>query len=458
MNLKNSVYQALYKITSGNATMEKEELCCYAYDATGQSFLPDAVVFPGSTAEVSQILAIASDQRIPVIPRGGGSGMTGGSLAVRGGVVMAMSRMNRIIEIDCDNLIARVEPGVVTGDFHKAVEQHRLFYPPDPASSAFCTIGGNLGECAGGPKAVKYGVTRDYVLGLEAVLPSGVIIHTGVRTAKGVAGYDLTRLIVGSEGTLAVVTQATLKLLPLPESVRTMAVLFDTIEQAAQAVSAIIKESVVPRCVEFLDRSSIECVRGQFGFHVPENIHAILIIEVDGTCQVAAQDAQKIRDFCIAKGAVEVITAADEKQGVALWSARRALSAALFRIAPNKINEDIVVPISRIPEMVKRIERIQRRTGLAIVSFGHAGDGNIHCNIMYHKDNKDEQVLAESAMDELFAHTIELGGTITGEHGVGITKMKYLPQEVGDVELAIMRGVKKVFDPLNILNPGKIFV
>lgn len=458
MGLKDSLYQALYQITGSNATKEAEELCCYAYDATGQSFLPDAVVFPGSTSEVSEILKLASREGIPVIPRGNGSGMTGGSLAVNGGVVMVMSRMNRILEIDSDNFIARVEPGVVTGEFHRAVEQQGLFYPPDPASSAFCTLGGNLGECAGGPKAVKYGVTRDYVLGLEAVLPSGKVIRTGVRTAKGVAGYDLTRLIVGSEGTLAVITQATLKLLPLPEAVRTMAVLFPTIDQAAQTVSAIIKESLIPRCVEFLDRASIECVREKFGFHLPADTQSILILEVDGSAALVEQDARRLKEFCIARGASDVILAADARQTAELWGARKAISAALFKMAPNKINEDIVVPLNQIPEMVKRIEKIQKRTGLPIVSFGHAGDGNIHCNIMYHKKDPKERMAAESAMDELFAHTLELGGTITGEHGVGITKMKYLPKEVGEGEMEIMRGVKKLFDPLNILNPGKMFV
>ncbi|MBF0234960.1 MAG: FAD-binding protein [Desulfamplus sp.] len=458
MPFKDYLYKYLYQITNGNATKEPEELCCYAYDATGRTFMPDAVVFPGSTSEVSEILKLASLEKIPVIPRGSGSGMTGGSLAVHGGIVMVMSRMNRILEIDCDNFIARVEPGVVTGDFHRAVEQKGLFYPPDPASSAFCTLGGNLGECAGGPKAVKYGVTRDYVLGLEAVIPSGAIIKTGVRTAKGVAGYDLTRLIVGSEGTLAVVTQATLKLLPLPESVKTMAVLFPTIHQAAKTVSEIIKESVVPRCVEFLDKSSIDCVREQIGFNLPGDIQAILIIEVDGSLQTAQQDAAKVEKFCIDKGATDVIIASDSKQSAELWSARKALSTSLFKLAPDKINEDIVVPLNQIPEMVHRIENIKKRTGLTIVSFGHAGDGNIHCNIMYHKKNPRERMLAESAMDELFDHTLELGGTITGEHGVGITKMKYLPKEIGESEMEIMRGIKKVFDPDNILNPGKIFI
>ncbi|SLM30018.1 Glycolate oxidase subunit glcD [Desulfamplus magnetovallimortis] len=456
-DIKESIYRELVSITNGHVTREPEELCCYSYDATGRFFLPHAVVFPAVSHEVAEIVKIAAKEGIPLIPRGSGSGMTGGSLPVKGGIVIATSRMNRIIEIDDETLVARVEPGVITGNFHHAVEKKGLFYPPDPASSSFCTIGGNLGECAGGPRAVKYGVTRDYVLGLEAVLPSGNIINTGVKTAKGVAGYDLTRLIVGSEGTLAIVTQATLKLLPLPEAVKTMAALFPSIHKAASAVSSIIKDAVIPRCVEFLDRSSIACVRDRFGFHVPDDIEAILIIEVDGSCGVVEEDGKNLETFCVKKGANRVITAADKAEASTLWAARKALSSALFRMAPDKINEDIVVPINRIPEMVLRIERIQKRTGLPVVSFGHAGDGNIHCNIMYDKRYKDAQNLAESAVDELFEATLELGGTITGEHGVGITKMKYLPREIRENELKIMRGIKAVFDPGNILNPGKIF-
>ena len=257
-----SLFEEIEKVTGKKGvTREPEELVCYSFDATGRSFLPDMVVFPASTLEVSKIFEIAARYKVCITPRGSGSGMTGGTLPINGGIVMVMARMNQIIEIDRENFIARVQPGVITADLHHSVEQQGLFYPPDPASSAFCTIGGNIGECAGGPRAVKYGVTRDYVLGLEAVLPSGQIIHTGVATAKGVAGYDLTRLIVGSEGTLAVVTEVTLRLVPLPEAVKTMAVVFDSIKKAAETVSGIIRESVVPRCVEFLDRASIDCVR-----------------------------------------------------------------------------------------------------------------------------------------------------------------------------------------------------
>jgi glycolate oxidase len=406
---------------------------------------------------VSKILEIATRYKVCVTPRGSGSGMTGGTLPMGGGIVMAMGRMNHILEIDTDNLIARVEPGVVTGDLHRAVEQQGLFYPPDPASSSFCTIGGNIGECAGGPRAVKYGVTRDYVLGLEAVLPSGRIIHTGVRTARGVAGYDLTRLIVGSEGTLAVVTAVTLRLLPLPGAVKTMAAVFHSIKQAAETVSGIIRESVVPRCVEFLDRASIDTVRKDVNLDLSGKVEAILIIEVDGSRETVEADALKIRDYCRRQGASAVVVAGTPQEAADLWKARKALSPAMFKIAPNKINEDIVVPISRIPDMVATIESIKKSSGLTVVSFGHAGDGNIHCNIMYDKRDKDQVKRAEAAVDELFDATLAFGGTITGEHGVGVTKKPYLLKEVGPTEIEIMRGIKQVFDPGNLLNPGKIF-
>lgn len=453
-----SLFKAIEGVTGKKAiTREQEELVCHSFDATGRSFMPDMVVFPTSTLEVAKILEIATQYKVCVTPRGSGSGMTGGSLPLGGGIVMVMGRMNRILEIDNENLTARVETGVITGDLHKAVEQLGLFYPPDPASSSFCTLGGNIGECAGGPRAVKYGVTRDYVLGLTAVLPSGQIIHTGVKTAKGVAGYDLTRLIVGSEGTLAVVTEVTLRLLPLPGAVKTMAVVFDSIKKAAETVSGIIRESVVPRCVEFLDRASIDCVREEVKLDLTPGVEAILIIEVDGSREVVEADAVKIEAYCRKMGALNVVVAATPQEAVDLWKARKALSPALFKIAPNKINEDIVVPINRIPEMVAKIESIKKSSGLTIVSFGHAGDGNIHCNIMYDKRDEDQLKRAEAAVDELFDATLSLGGTITGEHGVGITKKKYFVREIGQAEIELMRGIKRVFDPGNLLNPGKIF-
>ena len=458
MGLSGSVYKSLKKICGpSNVTKQKEELLCYSYDATGASSLPEAVVFPGSQKEVSKILSLASKEQLIVVPRGAGSGMTGGAVPVQGGLVMVTSRMDKILEIDENNFIARVQPGVIVADFHKKVEEKNLFYPPDPASSSVCTMGGNIGECAGGPRAVKYGVTRDYVLGLKAVLPSGEVIQTGVRTAKGVAGYDLTRLIVGSEGTLAIVTEITLRLLAKPAAVKTMAVFFDTMQRAAKTVSAIMRKTVLPRCVEYLDKASIDLIKDYISFDLPDNIQALLIIELDGATTQVEYDAQNIEKLCFACNALDVLIAKDQIQSQELWNARKALSPALYKIANNKINEDIVVPVDKIPDMVHITQELQKTSGLKVVSFGHAGDGNIHCNIMYNKADESESARAQKAVDTLFNATLDLGGTITGEHGVGITKMKYLPQEIGQTQIELMKGIKKVFDPLNILNPGKIF-
>lgn len=443
----------------GNAhcTTAPEDRVCYAYDASSADSLPDAVVFPADRDQVARVLALAHREGFCVTPRGSGSGMTGGSVPVAGGVVMVLNRLNRILEIDTDNLVARVEPGVITGDFHKAVEALGLFYPPDPSSAAFSTLGGNVAECAGGPRAVKYGVTRDYVLGLSAVLPNGDIITTGVRTAKGVAGYDLTRLIAGSEGTLAVITEMTLRLLPLPEAVGTMTALFDDIRQAARTVSEIIRQRIVPRTLEFIDNASLGCVEKSLNLGLPVTAAAMLLIEVDGAHLANTAALEKIAAICTSLGATQV-TVADTKQAAEdLWRARKAISPALFNLAPDKINEDIVVPRSRIPDMVAALEVLSRQTGLTIACFGHAGDGNIHVNIMLDKKDPVQAERAKEATDRLFEETLRLGGTISGEHGIGITKAPYLGKEVGTAELMLMRQIKKVFDPNGILNPGKIF-
>lgn len=458
MTVSDSDYQQLKKICGApHVTREKEELVCYAYDAGGPSAVPDAVVYPGSQEEISQIMALASQKRFIVIPRGAGSGMTGGTVPVKGGVILVTSRMNQILDIDENNFIATVQPGVIVADIHKKVEAKNLFYPPDPASSSICTIGGNIGECAGGPRAVKYGVTRDWVIGLTAVLPSGEMIKTGVKTAKGVAGYDLTRLIIGSEGTLAIVTEITLKLLPKPEKTSTMAVLFDSMSHAAQAVAGIMQATVIPRCVEFLDRASIDLVKDTFGFALPLDTNALLIIEVDGSRDQVSVDVKRIQQLCTSFQALKILTAKNKTDAAKLWAARKALSPALFKIANGKINEDIVVPVDKISDMVEFIQELQQSSQLTVVSFGHAGDGNIHCNIMYDKTDKDQVKRANNAVDQLFAATLEMNGSITGEHGVGLTKMKYLPDEIGSTQVTLMKGIKSVFDPFNILNPGKIF-
>jgi glycolate oxidase len=440
-----------------HCTCKKEDLACYGYDATARMHLPDAVIFPENAGQISTVLKLASAEKFFVIPRGAGSGMTGGALPVQGGVVLATSRMNHILSIDTDNLIADTQPGVITGHFHAAVEKMGLFYPPDPASSDFSTLGGNVAECAGGPRAVKYGVTRDYVLGLEAVLPTGEIIHTGVRTAKGVVGYDLTRLITGSEGTLAVISAMTLKLLPLPETVGTMTASFKQMEDAADTVSEIIRQSIIPRNIEFMDNASIQCVESHLKIGLSVSAGALLIMAMDGSYNEVASGIEKLQDVCKKMGAMEIRVAKSVQEAQNLWRARKAISPALFKYGPDKINEDIVVPRSKIPDMVRRIKALKDETGLAIVAFGHAGDGNIHFNIMLDRRNPEVLKLAEKTIETLFDYTLQLGGTISGEHGVGITKMPFIKKEIGPAELLLMKKIKSVFDPNGILNPGKIF-
>ena len=438
-------------------TTAEEDMLCYAYDATNRHHVPDGVVFPGKTHEVSAIMKVANESGTFVVPRGAGTGMSGGALAVQGGLVMVMTRFNRVLSIDADNLVAEAEPGVITGHFQERVEREGLFYPPDPASAMYSTLGGNVAECAGGPRAVKYGVTRDYVLGLEVVLPSGEVISTGVRTAKGVVGYDLTRLIAGSEGTLGIVTRILLRLLPLPEVVRTLGAVFARIQDAAKTVSAIVRSGVVPRTVEYMDQAAIRCVEDYLKIGLPADASAMLLVEVDGTPSVADNALQHVVAICEEGGGREIKVASSEQEAKDLWRARQAISPALFRLGPDKINEDIVVPRSRIPEMVQWIDELGKRTGLTMVTFGHAGDGNIHFNIMLDKGDTKAVTKAEAAVEELFRQTIALGGTISGEHGVGITKAPYLDMELGGPEIALMRGIKAVFDPKGILNPGKIF-
>jgi len=458
MTIEEKTFKKLESIVGKQyCSKKKEDLLCYAYDATARSYLPSAVLFPRDAGEISAILHLANSDRFSVTPRGAGTGMTGGSLPVEGGIVLAMSRLNRILEIDKDNLIAHAEPGVVTGHFHRAVESQGLFYPPDPSSSDFSTLGGNLAECAGGPRAVKYGVTRDYVLGLEAVLPTGEIIHSGVKTAKGVVGYDLTRLLIGSEGTLGIITSITLKLLPLPEAVSAMTAIFDHIETAAETVSEIIRRGIIPRTIEFMDNASIRCVERHLKMNLPVEAGALLLIEVDGKTEEVSTLIKQLRTLCVSQGASNTKIAGKKEEIAELWKARKAISPALFQYGPDKINEDIVVPRSKIPDMVRKIEALKEKTGLTMVSFGHAGDGNIHFNIMLDKRNRDELKKAEVAIDALFEYTLELGGTISGEHGVGITKSPYIAKEIGSVELNLMKKIKKIFDPNGILNPGKIF-
>ncbi|OGL39792.1 MAG: glycolate oxidase subunit GlcD [Candidatus Schekmanbacteria bacterium RIFCSPHIGHO2_02_FULL_38_11] len=437
---------------------EKEDRICYSYDATNLKFLPEAIIFPQNTEEISRILKIANREKIPVFPRGAGSGFSGGSLPVNGGVVLATSKMDRILELDEENLTVDVEPGVVTEKLQKFVEAKGLFYPPDPASLKFSTIGGNIAECSGGPRALKYGVTRDYVLGLEIVLPTGEIMSTGAKTAKSVVGYDLTRLMVGSEGTLGIITKATLRLIPLPEEKNTLLVLFKKIEAAALAVTNIIKSRVIPSTLEFMDSLSIKCVEDYLGLGLPEEAGALLLIEIDGFRGSVEIQGNKIAEICKTLNPVYIKIAVDLKEQENLWQARRTVSPAIAKLSPTKVNEDITVPRNKIPEMLERIQKIADDFKLKIVCFGHAGDGNIHVNIMTDRGNKEEMECVEEAVKRLFFETLEIGGTISGEHGIGLTKAPYLKMEIGDIGYETMKKIKNLIDPNNILNPGKMFL
>ncbi|GBE13349.1 putative FAD-linked oxidoreductase [bacterium BMS3Bbin14] len=437
-------------------TTAAEELSCYSYDGTGRIFQPEAVAFPDTTEEIAAILKLANEYRFPVVPRGAGSGMTGGSLPVAGGLVLATSRMNRILEIDPDNMIAVVEPGVINGDLQNALKKHHLIYPPDPASLKFCSIGGNAAECAGGPSAVKYGVTRDYVIGLEVVLPTGEIMTCGVRTEKGVVGYDLTHLFIGSEGTLGIFTKLILRLLPRPEAKATFLITFSSLPDATRFAAKVMAAAIMPSTLEYMDRTAISVVGAAISPPLPENTAALLLLELDGTGAEVAGQKQRLLPFLEQQG-IAYRYAVDETERDHLWQARRSISPATFSLRPHKISEDVVVPRSKIPDLVQFTEDLARRLDLTILTFGHAGDGNIHVNIMIDRHNARELENGNAARKQLFEFVIKLGGTLSGEHGIGITKAEFLPLEIGPRALAVMKQIKQLFDPANILNPGKIF-
>lgn len=434
-------------------------LAAYGLDALKRGHAADVVVMPDGADDVSAILKLCSAHRVPLVPRGGGTGYTGGAVPVHGGVVMSLERMNRILEIDEDNLVVVVEPNVITGDIQAAVERLGLFYPPDPASLRTSVIGGNVAECAGGPRAFKYGTTKQYVLGLQAVLPNGDIVETGGKVVKNVVGYDLTHLLVGSEGTLAVITRIILRLVPKPPVQSTMRATFATISEATQAVNNVIKARVIPAAVELIDGDSLEAVAEHLNVRslAPAGTGALLLLEVDGLAEAVIEEAARCEQACRDAGATEILRAHDEAERQEIWRVRRELSLALKTITPIKFNHDVVVPKGRIPQLFEFVERLKRDYRLRIPCFGHAGDGNIHVNIMVTPGDDDEMRRAHEAERVLFEGVVALEGSISGEHGIGFAKAKYLPLELDAETIALMKRVKHAFDPQGILNPGKIF-
>jgi len=434
-----------------------EERWGYAYDATDRAAMPEAVVFPGSAAEVAAIVRLANEHRFPVVPRGAGTGRSGGSVPIAGGVVLVLTRLNRILEISRPDLVAVVEPGVILTRLKQAVEAEGLYYPPDPASADFCTIGGNVAECAGGAVAVQYGVTRDYVLGLEVVLPTGELITAGTRTMKGVVGYDLTRLFLGSEGTLGVITRITLKLVAKPPARRTLAAGFATLTAAAEAVSLILTSGLAPTALEFMDHVTLSCIREMLPFELPTETAALLLIAVEGHPQDVEDRAERIARFCRKEGAGPVIEAKDGLSAEQLWKARKVISPALLKVKPHKVSEDVAVPLGAIPALITALQKISRRRGLIIPSYGHAGDGNMHVNVLYDPQVPGEREAVHPTVEDIFGVVRELNGTLSGEHGIGLTKAPYLGMELSEAVIALQRRIKQAFDPHNIMNPGKIF-
>ena len=435
---------------------EEADLLLYSYDASLPESRPDAVVFPRSTDQVSQVMALANAHDIPVVPRGAGTGLSGGSLPLQGGIALCLNRMNRILSIDTDNLVVEVEPGVINAHLQAALAPMGLFYPPDPASMKVCTLGGNVAENAGGPRCLKYGVTRNYVLGLEVVLADGEVIQTGGLVMKNTTGYDFTHLFVGSEGTLGVITKMILRVMPVPEAKRTMLALFDSLDAASKTVSAIIAAGIIPATLEMLDNMLIRSAEDYVHIGLPTDAAALLLIEVDGAESAVGPQAESIVRICNEIGAREVRMATSAQEVDTLWLARRTIIGAAGRIRPSLLLQDVTVPRSLLPEMVRRVVDISQRHDLPIGVLAHAGDGNLHPLILFDVREEGAMKRVKAAEKEIFAAALELDGTLTGEHGIGVTKLDYLPWQLKPREMEITRQLKALFDPRGILNPGKI--
>jgi len=456
----NSSIKTKLKNTAGSKNFldSEEDRLCYSYDATPIfRTLPEAVIFPENEFQISEILKLANEEKFNVVPRGAGTGLSGGAIPVENSVVLVMTRWNKILEVDTNNLTALVQPGVVTGDLQKEVEKFDLFYPPDPGSMNVCTIGGNVANNAGGLRGLKYGVTKNYVLGIEMILPDGELLKTGGKNMKDAAGYNLRDFIVGSEGTLGIITKILLKIIPRPSNFVTILAYFDKLSDSAKAVSEIIASHIVPCMMEFIDKTTVNCIEDFVHIGLPRHSEAILLIEVDGRGNIVYEDAETIKNILAKNNASAVKTAADADEALVLKTARRSAFSALARRRPTTILEDATVPRSELPVMIEKVTEAGQKFGVTFGNFGHAGDGNLHPTCLTDERDKQEIENAHRAFDFIFNEAIKLGGTITGEHGTGLAKKKFLEKVAGAPGIEMMKKIKLSIDPNNILNPGKIF-
>ncbi len=455
---QNTLSQLRQIAGSDNVLTEAEDLIPYSFDGTAAlQQLPGCVVFATTTEHVTQILKLANSSKTPVVTRGSGTGLSGGSLPVPGCIVLCLARMDKILELDRANLTLLTESGATTLNIADAAGAAGLFYPPDPGSMKISTIGGNVAENSGGLRGLKYGITRNYVMGLEVVLPDGEVLWTGNKCVKDVAGYSLRDLFIGSEGTLGVVTKVLLKLIPKPAAKSTMVATFAQMDQAAQAVSDIIAAQIIPCTLEFLDRTTIHCVEDYAKVGLPLDCEALLLMETDGHPASVADESEKMQAIARKNGALEVRVAKDEAEALKLATARRSAFSALARLAPTTILEDATVPRSELAKMIRFVDGVAKKHRLRIGTFGHMGDGNLHPTFLTDERNQEEMHRVEEAFKEIFDEAIRLGGTITGEHGIGIAKKSFLPKFAGDAQMRVMRELRRVLDPIGILNPGKMF-
>jgi D-lactate dehydrogenase len=452
--LDRPLLRRLREVFDGQLLTEAADCWAYGYDNSRQQALPQAVCLAQTHEQIAELVRLCVQERIPLIPRGKGTGTTGAVVPVLGGIVLSLEHMRDILEIDPDNRLADVSPGVTNQELQDAAARYGFFWPPDPTSGAVCTLGGNLAYNSAGPRAVKYGTPRENTLALQVVTGTGDTLHTGTRTTKGVVGYDLTRLLIGSEGTLGIITRATLKLTPLPAAKRTLQASYRSIEAAASAVSALMAQPLTPCALEFMDAQAIAMVREYSDLGLPHAAQALLMIEVDGSESSIDADAERVREVAGNDGCLGVQLARDSAEVERLWRTRKALSPALRNVAPKKINEDVAVPVSRLPELIGGLQDLSARHAIPIVNFGHAGNGNIHVNLLLDPDDPTQSAAAERCLSDVFSLVLALDGTLSGEHGIGRVKKAFLQRELSPVSLRLMQAIKRQFDPAGILNPG----